>query len=81
MADTRLDDFLPHGPRWASYAQAPDGSVVDVTPLRVDSGGDGGVVSTAADLARIYEGVFNKTLLGNAHGANAAFMSRANWFV
>jgi hypothetical protein len=34
--------------------------------------------TTAGDLAHIYEGVFNKTLLSNAHGANAAFMSRAN---
>ncbi|MFZ4409490.1 MAG: serine hydrolase [Paracraurococcus sp.] len=67
MADTRLDDFLPHGPRWASYAQAPDGSVVDVTPLRVDSGGDGGVVSTAADLARFFDALLvRKTLLPDA---------------
>jgi hypothetical protein len=34
--------------------------------------------TSAADLAHIYEGAFNKTLLGTAHGANAAFFSLAN---
>ena len=34
--------------------------------------------TTAADLARIYEGVWNASLLGNANGARAEFLESAN---
>lgn len=55
MEQARVDDFTPDANRWASYAQAPNGQVIDVTPLRSDSGGAGAVVATAADMVRFMQ--------------------------
>ena len=64
MTDTRLDDFAPDPARWSSYAQPEGAPLIDAGLLRIDSGGDGGVVSTAADMAKFQRALLvDRTLL------------------
>lgn len=64
MDNTRLDDFSPDPARWSSYAQLGGGPLTDVGMLRIDSGGDGGVVSTAADMVKFQRALLvDRTLL------------------
>lgn len=64
MRDTRLDDFAPDPARWSSYAQPEGAPPIDAGLLRIDSGGDGGVVSTAGDMAKFQRALLvDRTLL------------------
>ena len=65
MQDTFLNDFRPDQTRLSSYLEI-DGEVFDVTDVLVDANGEGGVVSTTADMTKFIQALLvDQTLVSS----------------
>lgn len=66
MTQTTTQGWPLTADRSHGYVVTGDGSLLDATPLPVDIGGDGGLITTTADLVRLLDALFTRKILVSA---------------